>query len=250
MSLVAANQSNTQKSTGWMRKSEPAKPESPFAAATSKIAMRWPPPIPKTQAKGPTAELANSAIAKTPEASDRAQPDGRNERPKPECNLESTTCRIAHAVGRPIAKVDEAGTQPNGRNARPKPECNRESRTSRIPHAAGRPIAKADEAGTQPDGRNARPKPERNRESRTSKIAHVVGSPIAKAGETGTGAQPDCRNEPPQPGSADLGCKSAAVQVKQRNQPRSLEAETPRPFLHAGLRWPRNRGYPSQRGNC
>ncbi len=85
---VAANQANAQKSTGWKRKSEPAKPE---------------------------------------------------------CNLESTTCRIADVVGRPIAKFDEAGTGPKGRNERPKPECNLESMTSRIAHVVGRPIAKAGE---------------------------------------------------------------------------------------------------------
>ncbi len=129
---VAANQSSAQKSTGLRRKSEPAKPESLFAAATSNIAMRSPSPIPKREAQGPTPEVASSAIAKTPEASDGAQPDGRNVRPKPECNLESATCRIAHAAGRPIAKVDEAGAQPNGRNARPKPESHSASTTSRI----------------------------------------------------------------------------------------------------------------------
>ena len=147
---VAANHANAQKSTGWIRKSEPAKPESLFEAATSNMAMRSPSPIPKREAKGPTAEVASSAIAKTPGASDGAQPNGRNKRPKPECNLESTTCTIADVVERPIAKVNEAGTRPNGRNARAKPECNLESATYRIAHAAGRPIAKTTPAA---DGR-------------------------------------------------------------------------------------------------
>ncbi len=145
---VAANQSSAQKSTGWIRKSERANPESLFETATSTIAMRSPSPIPKREAKGPTAEVASSAIAKTPEGSDGGQPDYRNGRPKPECNLESTTCRIAHAAGRPIAKVEEAGTQPNGRNARPKPECNLESTTSGIAHVVGGPITKLGEPGS------------------------------------------------------------------------------------------------------
>ncbi len=189
-----------------MRKSEPAKPESLFEAATSDIAMRSPSPIPKREAKRPTAEVASSAIAKTPEASEGAQPDRRNEPPKPECNVESTTSRIAPVVGRPIAKAGEPGTQPNGRNERPKPECNLESMTSRI--------------------------------------AHVVGRPIAKAGETGTEAQPDRRNEPPRPGSADLGCKSAALRLKERNPPSSLEAETPRPLTACWITLPSQPGLP------
>ncbi len=147
---VAANQANAQRPTGLIRKSERPKPESLFPAATSNIAMRWPPPIPKRAAKGPTAEVASSAIA----------------------------------------KAGETGTRPNDRNEPPKPESNLESRTSRIVHAAGRPIA--------------------------------------KAGETSTAAQPDRRNGAPRPGSADLGCKSLAVPVKKSNQPRNLEAETPR----------------------
>ncbi len=130
-------------------------------------------------------------------------------------------------TGRPITKAGETGTRPNGRNALPKPECSLESTTCRIAHAVGRPIAKVDEAGTQPNGRNALPKPECNLESTTSRIPHVVGRPIAKAGETGTGAQPDSGNEPPKPGSADLGCKDAALRVKQRNPPAALGIHQP-----------------------
>ena len=201
---VAANQANAQKSTSSMRKSEPAKLESLFAAATSKMATRWQSPIPnKREAKGPTAEVASSAIAKTAEASDRAQPDRRNEPPKPECNLESTTCRIADVVGRPITKADRAGARPNGRNERPKTEDNLESMTSRI--------------------------------------AHALGRPIAKAGGTGAGAQPDGRNEPPRPGSADLGCKSTVVRVKKSNRLGIWKPKLHALLLHAGLRCPRNR---------
>ncbi len=241
---VAANQSSARTRTGWIRKSGRAKPESLFETATSNIAMQSPSPIPKREAKGPTAEVASSAVAKTPEASDGAQPDRRNERPKPECNLESTTCRIADAVGRPIAKVDEPGTWPNGRNARPKPECNLESRTSRIAHAAGRPIAKVDKPGTWPNGRNARPRPECNLESTTSRIAHVVGRPIAKAGETGAGAQPGSGNEPPKPGSADSGCKYAAVWAKKSSPAAEFGTETPRPLATCSVTVPSRPGLP------
>ncbi len=216
---VAANQSNAQKSTGWIRKVSEQSRNLFSKQLHPTLPCDRHHPSPRGKRKGPTTEVASSAIAKTPEASDGAQPDGRNEPPKPECNLESATCRIAPAAGRPIAKVDEAGTQPNGRNARPKPECNLESTTSRIPRVVGHPIAKVDEAGTQPNGRNAPPNPECNLESTISRISHVVGRPIAKAGETGTGAQPDSGNEPPKPGSADLGCKGAALRVKQRNPP-------------------------------
>ncbi len=151
----------------------------------------------------------------------------------------------------PIAKVDEAGAHRNGRNAPPKPECNLESMTSRIAHAAGRPIAKAAETGTRPNGKNEPPKPECGLESRTSRIVHAAGRPIAKAGETDTAAQPDSGNEPPKPGSADLGCKSSGCSGEEM-QPtaESGSRNSESPYCNAGLRCHRNRGYPSQRANC
>ncbi len=53
---VAANQSSAQKSRGWIRKSERAKPESLFETATSTIAMRSTSPIPKGEANGLSAK--------------------------------------------------------------------------------------------------------------------------------------------------------------------------------------------------
>ena len=61
-----------------MRKSEPAKPESLFEPATSDIAMRSPSPIPKREAKRPTAEVASSAIATEPSRNAEMNQQSRN----------------------------------------------------------------------------------------------------------------------------------------------------------------------------
>ncbi len=101
------------------RQDSPGLAEAERASVRGAMAITYP----QEGSERPTAEVASSAIAKIPEASDGAQPNGRNAPPKPECNLESTTSRIAHAVGRPIAKAGETGigAQPDSGNEPPKP---------------------------------------------------------------------------------------------------------------------------------
>ncbi len=97
---------------------------------------------PQEGSERPTAEVASSAIAKTPEASDEASRTAEMNDQSRNVTWNQRHAGLHMPLAAPIAKIDEAGTQPNGRNALPKPECSLESMRCRIAHVAGRPIAK------------------------------------------------------------------------------------------------------------